>query len=154
MEAGERKLLSEEQKEWQGNLHRIWWLKKKGLGLTQKNAAVRCGWNAQGTAGQYINGEIGLNFNAIVQFANVLEVPIDDIAPNSDLTRAMAIAVRNQSEVNPEVMLKGFIGMLLTLNNDDKMDILTQFSDGIGNEARGILLQIIASTVATQLVEA
>ena len=139
-----RKELTKDQEAWRANLHNIWWKKKKALGLTQAVAAKRCGWSSQATTGHYINGEIPLNFNAILQFANVLEVSIDAIAPDSDLTKAVAIAVKRQAAPKPETTTEDFRIMLSGLDAETKVGILRKFTESISEDDRAIVLRAIA----------
>ncbi len=67
------------QKQAQQNLQAIWQAKKKALGLTQEEAAFRMGWNSQGAVGAYLLGRIALNTNAVLKFAELLEVSPEQI---------------------------------------------------------------------------
>lgn len=144
-----RRPLTPDEEVWRKNLHAIWHAKKRGLGLTQAVAAKKCGWNTQAAVGAYLNGGIALNLNAIIQFANLLEVSIDDIAPNSELTDALALAVRFQGDPNPQIKLEEFKVMLAGLDNESRDEILENLSDSLGAEGRTALLKIIASAMST-----
>lgn len=77
-----RRPLTAQEKIAQQRLREIWHEKKKQLGLTQEKAAHLLGWSSQGTVGQYLLGRIGLNTDAIMKFASLLEVKPTDIDPN------------------------------------------------------------------------
>src|SRR5262245_38280941 len=48
---------------------------------SQETVAAMLGINSQSTVSQYVNGKIPLNPKALVKFAELLEVPPEDISP-------------------------------------------------------------------------
>lgn len=79
-----RRKLKPKEMEVTGNLRSIWDQKKKSMKLTQESAAVLLGWT-QGAVGQYLNGKIPLNTDAIIKWAALLKVQVQDIDPKSTL---------------------------------------------------------------------
>ncbi len=77
-----RRQLTAQQKIAQQRLREIWHAKKKRLDLTQEKAAHLIGWSSQGAVASYLNGRIGLNTDAIMKFAKLLEVKPSDIDPD------------------------------------------------------------------------
>lgn len=76
-----RRQLTPAEKASTQRLRYIWDAKKKALGLTQEKAAHLLGWSAQGSVGQYLNGRIPLNTDAILKFADLLQVDPAEIDP-------------------------------------------------------------------------
>lgn len=59
----------------------IWEAKKKEEGLTQDDANSVLGWS-QSAFGQYINGKIPFNLDALIKVAKYLGVPVARIDPD------------------------------------------------------------------------
>lgn len=62
-------------------LREIWKNKREELHLSQVKAARELGYNSQGAVSQFINGKVGLNFQAVAKFAKLLRVNVGDISP-------------------------------------------------------------------------
>lgn len=62
-------------------LRQIWMDRKDELHLSQVKAARELGYNSQGAVSQFINGKVGLNFQAAAKFAKLLRVSVGDISP-------------------------------------------------------------------------
>lgn len=63
------------------NLRRIWEEKKQKFDTNQTDAAKKLGWS-QGAFSQYLNNITELHVDAIIKFANFLEVDPYEIDPN------------------------------------------------------------------------
>ncbi len=50
--------------------------------LTQQKLAEACGWKQQSAVSQYVCGVIPLNFDALINLALALGVPITEISPS------------------------------------------------------------------------
>ncbi|MFV1943435.1 helix-turn-helix transcriptional regulator, partial [Pseudomonas luteola] len=103
-------------------LRAIWDRKKTELALTQKKAAELLGYSNQGVVGQYINGHIALNTDAIIKFAKLLRVAPFEIDPTlkaltvtDDVPRRVKVAVMAYlSGVKPDKM--EMVEVLTTMN--------------------------------------
>lgn len=73
--------LTAEQKEDAARLRKIYFQKRKELGITQESLAEACDWESQGSVSQYINGKIPLNLDAAIKFSQQLKVKIEDFSP-------------------------------------------------------------------------
>lgn len=62
-------------------LKQLWQQRKDELHLSQVKAAQELGYNSQGAVSQFINGKVGLNFQAVAKFAKLLRVNVADISP-------------------------------------------------------------------------
>lgn len=81
-----RKSLSEQDIESAHRLKEIWNNRKAELGLTQDRAAEILGFSTQGAVSHYLNAKTPLNLEAVLKFANLLQVPPELIRPEfSDL---------------------------------------------------------------------
>lgn len=149
----DKTVLTAEQKEWQKNLHRIWWSKKKELGLTQGSIGELTGLGSQAAIGKYINGDNALNVNAVLQFASALEVAVDEIAPNSEITRMLTNAKRAKEDKDPAVALESFQELYKLLSDQSKIEALTRLAMDIDGDGKAALLKIIAETLGTSKAE-
>ncbi|KAA9133483.1 helix-turn-helix transcriptional regulator [Marinihelvus fidelis] len=94
------KRLSSDQQRAASRLRKIWDEKKTGLGLTQERVGARLGWETQSAVSQYLNGKIPLNLNAVIKFAQVLEVEPESIYP--ELLQDLSVPYRvSQQKVDP-----------------------------------------------------
>ncbi|MCV6636584.1 leucine-rich repeat domain-containing protein [Candidatus Albibeggiatoa sp. nov. NOAA] len=64
------------------NLKRLWNQEKNRLGLTQASAAEKLGWANASAFGQYLNGNIAMNFEAVFKIAALLEIDPREIQPD------------------------------------------------------------------------
>lgn len=87
--------LTKEQSDAARSLRKIWDNKHDHLGLTQEKVADSCGWT-QGAVGHYLNGRTALNIDAVIKFANVLEVKGRDIYP--ELVSKYVLALIDENE--------------------------------------------------------
>lgn len=78
---GEKRKITDSQRQAAANLLRIWKQKAKSLGWTQEKAAHECGWSSQGTVHQYLYAKIALNTEATLKFAKLLQVAAVEIDP-------------------------------------------------------------------------
>jgi transcriptional regulator with XRE-family HTH domain len=62
-------------------LRQIWNERKEQLNLSQVKAAKQLGYSSQGAISQYLNGKVGLNFQAAAKFAQLLRVGVGEISP-------------------------------------------------------------------------
>ena len=62
-------------------LRQLWKDKKDELHLSQVKAAKELGYNSQGAVSQFLNGKVGLNFQAVAKFAKLLRVTVGEISP-------------------------------------------------------------------------
>lgn len=76
-----RRLLTKEELGDVDRLRACWERRKGELRLTQSKAAEALGFSNQTAISQYINGRIPLNMEAAFKFAELLEVPIDELSP-------------------------------------------------------------------------
>lgn len=73
--------LTPEEAEDARRLRIIWNERKEQLHLSQVKAARELGYTSQGAISQYLNGKVGLNFQAVAKFAKLLRVAVGDISP-------------------------------------------------------------------------
>jgi hypothetical protein len=73
--------LSKDENEDAQRLRQLWKDKKDDLHLSQVKAAKELGYNSQGAVSQFLNGKVGLNFQAVAKFAKLLRVSVGDISP-------------------------------------------------------------------------
>lgn len=76
-----RRVLTKEELADVDRLRACWERRKGELRLTQSKAAEALGFSNQTAISQYINGRIPLNMEAAFKFAELLEVPIDELSP-------------------------------------------------------------------------
>lgn len=76
-----RRVLTKEELADVDRLRACWERRKGELRLTQSRAAKALGFSNQTAISQYINGRIPLNMEAAFKFAELLEVPIDELSP-------------------------------------------------------------------------
>lgn len=100
-----RKSLSEQDIEAAHRLKEIWNSRKTELGLTQDRAAEILGFATQGAVSHYLNAKTPLNLEAVLKFANLLQVAPESIRPDfSDLLNIARLLTPSatQESIPPE----------------------------------------------------
>lgn len=108
--------LTQEEMEDAKRLRQLWQQRKEELHLSQVKAARELGYNSQGAVSQFINGKVGLNFQAVAKFAKLLRVNVADISPRYAKLVEKPIAPALDGYVAPTT------GSLGGLNTDITLD--------------------------------
>lgn len=106
------RVLSEKEQVWQQNLAKIWFAKKKELGLTQESAAAKAGWKTQSAFSQFLNGGVALNIEAIIKIASALEVHPAEIAPELASLNTKKNAVSQFANIETRLQIKGRVPLI------------------------------------------
>jgi hypothetical protein len=97
-------------------LREIWKVKKDELHLSQVRAAKELGYNSQGAVSQFLNGKVGLNFQAVAKFAKLLRVSVGDISPRFAYLVEKPIAPALDRYIAPATGSIGGLGTNLTVD--------------------------------------
>lgn len=106
------RVLSEKEQVWQQNLAKIWFAKKKELGLTQESAAAKAGWKTQSAFSQFLNGGVALNIEAIIKIASALEVHPAEIAPELASLNTKKNAASQFANIETRLQIKGRVPLI------------------------------------------
>ena len=82
--------------------------------MTQVQLTEACGWESQGTVGQYLGKIIPLNLDAAFRFSKALNVPLDAISPRLAAKAVELFGATQASQGVPQTVE----GLLLSLKND------------------------------------
>ena len=110
------------------NLRRLWDAKKAALGLTQEKAARLLGYKTQAAVGHYLTRRNPLNTDALLKFAQLLQVGPDEIDPGFRFGLPdPAGFVRPQPVTNPSVPLISWVQAGEWLTRQKTQRVLTDY---------------------------
>lgn len=121
-----RRGLTQEETEDADRLRVLYDEKKRATGMTQTQIADACGWESQGTVGQYFSKKIPLNLDAAFRFSKALGVPLDAISPRLAARAVELFGATLAGQHRPrtfEDLISAYAEQIAKLNEADRQSI-------------------------------
>lgn len=94
--------------------------------MTQSQLAEACGWESQGTVGQYFSKKIPINLDAAFRFSKALGVPLDAISPRLAAKAVELFGATLAGQTRPktfEDLIAAHAAQIAQLNEADRKSI-------------------------------